>query len=462
MPSKDSEHTMNLGNLKISTRLAGMVGLCIAFMVVLSVTALYEMGKMRDAAAALATAEELGAYYSSARNMQITTLVVALAVSAAAVTWMMRSITGPLQLAVAAADRVAQGDLTGTIESSSTDELGQLLQALRRMQNNLVVTVSTVCGNTDSVATASAEIAQGNQDLSTRTEEQAGALQQATATMTQLSATVRNNAENAKQASTLALGASTVATRGGEVVGQVVGTMKGINEGSRKIASIISVIDGIAFQTNILALNAAVEAARAGEQGRGFAVVAGEVRSLAQRSAEAAKEIKVLITNSVEQVESGTALVDQAGQTMDEIVGSIRRVSDIVAEISAASAEQSTGIAQVGQAVSQMDQVTQQNAALVEQSAAAADSLKQQAQELARAMTAFKINRAVTAAAPAPVRPAARTTAARRPAAKPSNVVRPAFRAKPAPSEPAANEPAAPRVVAASTAVTGTDDWESF
>jgi len=241
------------------------------------------------------------------------------------------------------------------------------------------------------VATASAQIAQGNQDLSGRTEQQASALQQTAATMDELGSTVRNNADNAKQANQLALGASAVAVRGGGVVGQVVETMKGINQSSRKIADIIGVIDGIAFQTNILALNAAVEAARAGEQGRGFAVVASEVRSLAQRSAEAAKQIKVLISASVERVEQGTAQVDQAGRTMEEIVGAIKRVSDIVGEISAASAEQSSGVSQVGEAVTQMDQATQQNAALVEESAAAAQSLQQQAQQLVEAVAIFKL-----------------------------------------------------------------------
>jgi methyl-accepting chemotaxis protein len=245
----------------------------------------------------------------------------------------------------------------------------------------------------ENVATASAQIAQGNQDLSGRTEQQASALQQTAATMDELGSTVRNNADNAAQANQLALGASSVAVKGGAVVGQVVETMKGINDSSRKIADIIGVIDGIAFQTNILALNAAVEAARAGEQGRGFAVVASEVRSLAQRSADAARQIKTLITASVERVDQGTALVGQAGKTMDEIVGAIQRVSDIVGEISSASAEQSSGVAQVGQAITQMDQTTQQNAALVEESASAAMSLQQQAQQLVQAVAVFRLSR---------------------------------------------------------------------
>jgi methyl-accepting chemotaxis protein len=320
-------------------------------------------------------------------------LGIAMSVLAAVVGWLLiRSMVGRLQLAQATAERVAAGDLTGQIDVQSQDEVGKVLQALERMQASLAQVVMGVRQNSESVATASAQIAQGNQDLSSRTEEQASALQQTAATMEQLGSTVRNNADSAKQANQLAQGASAVAERGGVVVGQVVATMQGISQSSRKIGDIIGVIDGIAFQTNILALNAAVEAARAGEQGRGFAVVASEVRSLAQRSAEAAKQIKTLIGQSVEQVEQGTALVDQAGKTMSEIVGSIQRVSDIVAEITSASAEQSGGVQQVGEAVSQMDQATQQNAALVEESAAAAESLKGQAQQLVEAVAVFKLS----------------------------------------------------------------------
>ncbi|HWH82265.1 MAG TPA: methyl-accepting chemotaxis protein [Burkholderiaceae bacterium] len=289
---------------------------------------------------------------------------------------------------------VAAGDLSVRIDLRQGDSTSLMAQ-LQGMQTSLVKVVSGVRQNSETVATASAQIAQGNQDLSQRTEEQASALQETAASMEQLSATVKQNADNAKQANQLARSASAVAIKGGEVVGQVVDTMKGINDSSRKIADIISVIDGIAFQTNILALNAAVEAARAGEQGRGFAVVASEVRSLAQRSAEAAKEIKGLITASVERVEQGTALVDQAGTTMTEVVSSIKRVTDIVGEISAASTEQSAGVSQVGQAVSQMDQVTQQNAALVEESAAAAESLMRQAQQLVQAVAVFKLAQGV-------------------------------------------------------------------
>ena len=305
--------------------------------------------------------------------------------------WLARRLTLPMAHAVGIADRLAQGDLTSAIHPTGNDETVQLLQSLARMQGSVSGIVREVKGNAELVAMASTEIAQGNNDLSMRTEEQASALEQTAATMDQLGTTVRHNADNAQQANRMAQGASAVAAQGGEVVGEVVTTMQGINDSSRKIGDIISVIDGIAFQTNILALNAAVEAARAGEQGRGFAVVASEVRSLAQRSAAAAKEIKSLIGRSVEQVEHGTILVDRAGKTMGEIVSSIQRVSDIVAEITSASAEQSSGVQQVGQAVSQMDQATQQNAALVEQSAAAAESLKTQAQQLVQAVAAFRL-----------------------------------------------------------------------
>jgi methyl-accepting chemotaxis protein len=302
------------------------------------------------------------------------------------------SISRPLKQAVAIAAGVADGDLTQTITATSSDEVGQLLAALGRMNGSLVGIVTTLKSSAEGVSHSSSEIASCNLDLSGRTETQASALQQTAASMEQLSATVRQNADNARQASQLASGASEVAVRGGDVVGQVVTTMKGINDRSRKIADITAVIDGIAFQTNILALNAAVEAARAGERGRGFAVVASEVRSLAQRSAAAAQEIKSLIATSVERVDQGTSLVGQAGTTMTEVVSAIRRVADIVGEISSASVEQSAGVAQVGQAITQMDQATQQNAALVEQSAAAAENLKQQAQQLVQAVSAFKLH----------------------------------------------------------------------
>jgi methyl-accepting chemotaxis protein len=302
------------------------------------------------------------------------------------------SITRPLKRAVTAARRVAGGDLTGTIEVSSKDEAGELLQALKDMNGNLLRIVAQVRTGTETIATASNEIATGNQDLSARTEQQASSLEETAASMEELTSTVRQNAENAREANQLAIAAAEVAVKGGDVVSEVVDTMASINNASTKMVDIISVIDGIAFQTNILALNAAVEAARAGEQGRGFAVVATEVRNLAQRSAAAAKEIKDLIGNSVSKVDSGTELVGHAGKTMDDVVVSIRRVTDIVAEIAAASNEQSAGIEQVNQAIAQMDQVTQQNAALVEEAAAASESMLDQSQQLSRAVSEFKLN----------------------------------------------------------------------
>ena len=375
---------------------------------------------------------------------------------------LMRGITVPLRRAVALTEAVAQGDLSQTISSDGRDEIAALMRALSDMQSRLAEVVGQVRQGSEGVSTASAEIASGNHDLSSRTEAQASALEETAASMEQLSATVKQNADSAKQANQLALSASSVAVKGGEVVAQVVDTMKGINEASRKIADIISVIDGIAFQTNILALNAAVEAARAGEQGRGFAVVASEVRSLAGRSAEAAKEIKSLINASVERVEQGTALVDQAGATMTEVVSSIRRATDLMGEISAASSEQAAGVSQVGEAVTQMDQVTQQNAALVEEMAAAASSLKSQAQELVQVVSVFKIGGT-----------GGHQAVAQRPAAlraQPAQVTAPtrsgpkALAAPPKPVTRPAPLKVASRPVAKALAQAkgGDEDWETF
>ncbi len=326
--------------------------------------------------------------------------VLAILVGLALASWTTHSITAPVRQAVQATTAIAAGDLATPIPQGAKDEPGQLLTELSHMRAKLADIVANVRQSAESVSTASAEISQGNHDLSARTERQASALEQTAASMEELGSTVKQNSDSAHQANQLARNANDVALQGGEVVAQVVETMKGINDSSKKIADIISVIDGIAFQTNILALNAAVEAARAGEQGRGFAVVASEVRGLAGRSAEAAKEIKELISASVNRVEQGTLLVDKAGQTMTDVVQSIRRVTNIVSEISAASAEQSDGVSQVGEAVTQMDQATQQNAALVEEMAAAASSMKSQAQELVQLVSVFQLDAASGSAQP--------------------------------------------------------------
>ena len=437
-------------------------------------------GKDRDAANTLnalrealsksetAAAESAAAGARSATTIALTVMLLITVIAVLGSVWLSRQIVAALQQAVALADKVARGDLSNSAAVQGRDEIADLLRSLTTMQNNLVGLVTKVRQGSESVANASSEIASGNNDLSARTEQQAAALQQTASSMAQLGSTVNHSADSARQASQLATNASSVAVRGGEVVGQVVETMKGINDSSRRIADIISVIDGIAFQTNILALNAAVEAARAGEQGRGFAVVASEVRALAGRSAEAAKEIKSLIGASVERVEHGSTLVDQAGATMQEVVAAIRRVTDIVGEISAASTEQSSGVAQVGQAVNQIDQATQQNAALVEEMAAAASGLKGQALELVNAVSAFKLQGGAVAAAPPgqlPQRPGPAAPALARPAAprqlggtgKPAP--RPAAKtlAK-APSPKLAAPPAAaPKVAAAAD-----DEWETF
>jgi methyl-accepting chemotaxis protein len=344
-------------------------------------------GQRLNDSAATATQKE----YSLLRNFSLACMAMAFVLGTLIAYIVSRSLTNPLARAVDHAEKVARGDLSSRVNATGRDEVARLLQSLDLMSNGLATVVRNVRQNAEGVATASAQIFQGNNDLSQRTEQQASALEQTAASMEELGSTVKQNADNARHANQLALGASAVAIQGGEVVGKVVETMKGINDSSKRIADIISVIDSIAFQTNILALNAAVEAARAGEQGRGFAVVAAEVRSLAGRSADAAKEIKTLINASVERVTQGTALVDQAGATMTEVVASIKHVTDIMGEISAASTEQSAGVAQIGEAVNQMDQATQQNAALVEESAAAAESLRTQATQLVQAVSMFEV-----------------------------------------------------------------------
>jgi methyl-accepting chemotaxis protein len=328
-------------------------------------------------------------------------LVAAMLIGAALAFVISRAITRPIADAMRVAREMSNGDMTHPLHSEGSDEIARLLQSLESMRQSLSSVVADVRHGSESVATASAEIAQGNHDLSARTEQQASALQQTAATMEELSAQVEHNADNAREANQLAANASQVAARGGEVVGKVVDTMKEINASSRRISDIIAVIDGIAFQTNILALNAAVEAARAGEQGRGFAVVASEVRSLAGRSADAAREIKQLINASVERVGQGTTLVDEAGTTMSEVVASIRRVTAMMGDISSASNDQASGVAQVGEAVTQMDRATQQNAALVEEIAAAASSLKSQSSDLVHAVSVFKLEATAKRALPA-------------------------------------------------------------
>ncbi len=323
--------------------------------------------------------------------MLATGIVLLVALSAVLVWLMARSITVPLGEAVRVAAALAKGDLSQKVEVRSKDEIGQLMMALRGTVGQLAAIVGRIKESSDLVNTASCEIAQGNADLSSRTEEQASALEETSASMQQMTATVSQNAENAKKANELAATASDVAFKGGEAVREVVGTMNGITQSSKKIADIIGVIDGIAFQTNILALNAAVEAARAGEQGRGFAVVASEVRSLAQRSAAAAKEIKDLITDSGSKVDAGSRQVNDAGRTMEEVVASVRKVTALIGEIAAASQEQAQGIEQVSETMTQMEKVTQQNAAMVEQASAAAGSLEEQAQVLSSAVAVFEL-----------------------------------------------------------------------
>ncbi len=393
-------------------------------------------------------AGEAAAHDSGSARTIINSLAVAALLLAAAVALLVtRSITRPLVNAVTVARRVADGDLSTHVEVKSKDETGELMAALQLMNDNLRAIVGRVRSGTDTINHASGEIASGNMDLSSRTEQQAGSLEETASAMEELTSTVRQNADNARQANQLAASASDVAIEGGAVVGQVVETMASINASSKKIVDIIGVIDGIAFQTNILALNAAVEAARAGEQGRGFAVVASEVRSLAQRSATAAKEIKALIDDSVDKVDTGSRLVEQAGSTMTEVVASVKRVTDIVGEISSASQEQSTGLEEINRAITLMDESTQQNAALVEEAAAAAQAMQEQAAQLMEAVSVFKLGQDMTTdTAPTPVK-----------------TVRPIAPAKKAlPRKPAAAENKPSHATAALPAKAADNDWEQF
>ncbi|KAB0643529.1 methyl-accepting chemotaxis protein [Burkholderia latens] len=412
--------------------------------------------------------------YETLRAVSIAALAAGFV--AAALSWLAltRAIGRPIAEALAHFDAIAAGDLRRAIVVQRRDEMGQLLDGLARMQRGLVDTVRTVRGGSESIATAARQIAAGNIDLSSRTEEQASALQETASSMEQLTGTVKQNADNARQASSLAANASEIANKGNTVVGQVVGTMGEINDSSAKIADIIAIIEGIAFQTNILALNAAVEAARAGEEGRGFAVVAGEVRSLAQRSSSAAKEIKALIDASVERIRTGSTLVDEAGRTMSDVISAVQRVTDIMGEIAAASEEQSGGIEQVARAVAQMDEVTQQNAALVEEAAAAAQSLDEQAARLRDTASVFRIDDDAA-------RPAAAATAAVAVRQKPRATAAPVAASAPAAARDdrdvrdgpvkrtaiatSARKPSAASAAPAQAAVAaaaGGDDWETF
>ena len=390
------------------------------------------------------TADHADSVFASSMNHMLLAACAALVLAIAAAILITRSIVRPLARAVKVARTVASGDLTSDIRVSSTDETGQLMQALKDMNGAMQTMVAEVRSGSDTIASASSEIASGNLELSSRTEQQASSLEETASSMEEMTSTVKQNAENARQANGLAATASDVARKGGMVVSQVVETMGAINASSRKIVDIISVIDGIAFQTKILALNAAVEAARAGEQGRGFAVVASEVRNLAQRSASAAKEIKTLIDDSVQQVERGSKLVNDAGSTMEDVVSSVQRVTDIMAEISSASREQETGIEQINMAITEMDSVTQQNAALVEEAAAAAGSLEEQSAALAQLVSRFTVHGATPA-------PAAAPRAQSRPAAARAAIKGPV-------TAPAPLRPAAPKAGATARV----DEWETF
>jgi methyl-accepting chemotaxis protein len=475
--------------LETNTKLYAAIGLLAGLGALLAIWLLAQLGQLGDAAAMLGKkaaaaapqAQSIAAAADGVRTSALVFLGADMVLALMLGLWLAKEIARPMHEAVLVARRVADGDLTTRIEVASRGEAGLLMRAMQEMNDKLVAMIVNVRSGTDLIATGSGEIAAGNLDLSARTEQQAASLEETASSMEELTATVKQNAEHAHQASKLAVSASEVAVKGGAVVSEVVGTMASINDSSKRIAEIIGVIDGIAFQTNILALNAAVEAARAGEQGRGFAVVASEVRNLAQRSAAAAKEIKALIDDSVEKVNAGTELADKAGSTMNEVVTSVKRVTDIIAEIADASAEQTAGIEQVNKAIAGMDQATQQNAALVEESAAAAASMREQAGNLARLVSTFVLGgrqakpaapvhelaartgknirtRDAGPVAPAPAAPARAAAAARTAAAPAAAAAQPVH--TPAPRRAAA--PVAAAGGGARAASKPDVDWEEF
>jgi methyl-accepting chemotaxis protein len=462
----------SIRKLETNTKLYASVGLLFCLGALLSGWLLLELGAIGELGAkvgqktAAVAAQQLSAEAASIRNLGLAFLAANLGAAIMVAFWLVAEVARPLHEALLVARRLADGDLRIRDENDGNGESGQLMGAIRDMTEKLVTMIGDVRTGTGLIATASAEIASGSMDLSARTEQQAASLEETASSMEELTATVKQNADHAHQASKLAVSASQVAVKGGEVVSEVVGTMASINDSSKRIAEIIGVIDGIAFQTNILALNAAVEAARAGEQGRGFAVVASEVRSLAQRSAAAAKEIKALIDDSVEKVNAGTELADKAGSTMSEVVTSVKRVTDIIGEIADASAEQTAGIEQVNQSIAAMDQSTQQNAALVEESAAAAATMREQAANLTRVVSGFVLStpeskpgaqiHLITAQAPGKAA-GAKTSSPKTPA-----------RAQPAAAGAPASTPRKPAVKAAAAGATRRPaakpdvDWEEF
>jgi methyl-accepting chemotaxis protein len=464
----------SIRQLETNTKLYASFGLLFLLGGLLAAWLLVQLGdvgelgaKLGKTAAGAGIAEQIHTDIASVRAWAIGLLAAELGFAVMLGLWLAAEVARPVHEAVLVARRVADGDLRMRSAGESGDEAGQLMKAMREMTDKLVSMIVNVRSGTELISSASGEIATGSMDLSARTEQQAASLEETASSMEELTATVKQNAEHAHQANKLAVSASEVAVKGGEVVAEVVGTMASINDSSKRIAEIIGVIDGIAFQTNILALNAAVEAARAGEQGRGFAVVASEVRSLAQRSAAAAKEIKALIDDSVEKVTAGTQLADKAGNTMNEVVTSVKRVTDIIGEIADASAEQTAGIEQVNQAISAMDQATQQNAALVEESAAAAATMREQAGGLSRVVGAFVLSSEQAAkpgaqvhlisSHPAKAKAPAAAKSARPSAAAASRSAAPASHPIPRKAPPAAATTGARRATAKPDV-----DWEEF